>query len=398
MKLNNMLSASEYALSGSNSIKVNLQHIITADNENNGVSSEFGQSDVLDIMNSRLHEDLQNEEKEYTINFDEVDLRADLSDDQDIGKEVYLEQAIVGTAKMYAEKTQWINENASTEEERIMMTKALDSSYIDHVAKAIRQVSSDLDDYFSSGDGLLQGFSKEELPDLFDKEMFSSHLADMAIEAKNFALETGETVSKGQIQAHLINEGTTSSRVENMSYWDMLAVVEFIDRPQSDEYEVNDETQNVGQVLAQKEMSMNKQINALGVSDIVKNSMMEVGRRESEGIMRSRAFGDDMKYYASLKKELDEEYQRLMERLERYAQMIEELKELNLIDPSTDRLMDILKSEGETKNQLRSLKDAMNDVNDESDSLENNPSSITEGDSYKRMKAEYEDEKAKVVE
>ncbi len=343
----------------------------------------LNQMDTFDLS-SIVNPDAQ---APYTISFSETDMHEAFREDPAAREQAKFKWAIVDASHEYAEKSEWINENATSDDERALKMKALDTTYRENVGRVIKDVASQLDQYFSSGDALLNTYSKEELPDLFDKELFSSHIADMALSSKSKV--------KNAEEIDTVN-AKTNSNFEEMTYSDVMAVIGYINKPQSD---VADQSnQSFAQSVARSEIDAGRDIDALGVSETVKERMKEVERRNAEGQLRNSAYTFEAKTYTTKKNKLEEEYKRLSNMLKMMKERVEKLKDQGLFNPENDFLIGILKRQEETVNKMGLLRERISDLDNESEGLEKNKSSIVEKDSYKKLKKAYEDEKEKYSE
>jgi len=338
-----------------------------------------------------INHDLDN----YTFNKIEVSFGDDFQENLAEQLKEDAEWAMIGSAIEYKEKNIWIEENATNDNQKTRMLSELQRSYSNEVGTIINTLGQHLDSFFDSANALINRYSKEEVDDIFDIEKFKGHLADMAIKAKDFSLESNVELSKEDIKEALFNSNTESTQLEHMSFDDLIGVIDYI--TPSDRLDLVDSlSDNYGEYLAQKDYETEKKIDDMDLSAVVKNALLEVNSRDTEGQMRNTAFGIERKNYTEAIAEYDEELERLLARLRKYSAMLKEIEDKHQVDPDNKHLMHILESEGLLRDQISQLKEEKDKVEKDWNSLDNNKHTITEKDSYKRIRAEYEEEKLKL--
>lgn len=340
--------------------------------------------DMLQISENDYSKDL----KQYSIQFDELKWKEEFSNDPGRAKEQLLEWTLIGAAKEYAKKRESIDKSGFSTEKQTELINNLDHTYKMAVGDNIKVLVEDYNNYFDRGKTILDQYSEEPTKDLFDEDMFAAHLADMAIKAKNTYLEKGSGSDASEVIGSM-NTISSNKVLEKLSYSDLHKSIAYVSQI-SKKTEVNASGIELGQEIARREQSEISHIDGLGLSRNFRNGLISVQKRISEGMMRSNAYQEEEEYYEKLKEDLYKELQKLLERLRRFDVQMKEIKENGFFDPSNDMLMNVLERRSNTEDEIRRIKKGI-DENDESfDSLKENPSTIVNKDSYKKIRTGYE--------
>ncbi len=308
----------------------------------------------------------------------------------------YLEEAVFGSALEYKKQHDWILKNTQDENQKNKMLEVLNKAYISRVGSAVQKIGTQLDNFFDQGRSKLQGFSKEEVTDIFDVNVFKSQLAEKALSAKDYVLSSETTVDIDAVKQYIRNSEKHTNSVEHMTYDDLKKVVGFIDSYNDIKSQVEGNESSGGKYYARVDEAVNTAISKLNVASNVVDALTENQQRKSEGLMRRDAFSETIGFYDSTLKAFQERLKRLMGRLAMIQSRLDGIEKDGGVDPSNKMLFSLLEFQSALSEEINSLKDEVKNVENEKRSLSENPETIVEKDSYKRIKAEYEEEKEKL--
>lgn len=260
--------------------------------------------------------------------------------------------------------------------------------YEDKLESSIDRIASTLDDYFDEGSYLSDAYSKEPLADLFDENLFKENLKKSVLEMKDYIMETDEPI-KEELQAKLANGQKTVS-LENLSYDDLKVLYDFVLEPPKFGDSINNYDINSVQKIADREKESNQQIEELNLSDEVKVAMYEVNRRRSDGMLKHVAFKEERNMYIYDMQAYNKKLQHLMARLKKMDEAIENAEKNGGITAKNKLLLRYLDKKESTMESYNQVKKEKDDREKSFISLDSSKYRITEKDTYKRIKAEYD--------
>ena len=369
-----------------NSIQVDLMHGMKLKAEPSTQVKESKSQEIMDILQIEERKTAE-EVKQYTLQFDALKWKEEFANDPSRAKEKLLEWTLIGAGKSYAEKLEKIKKSGFDESKQKQLISHLDQSYRTAINENIKTLVKDYNSYFDRGKKHFDTYSEKESKDLFNEDVFAAHLADMALVSKESFVKFGADEAES-IAIQNMNALSSSSIVEKMSYFDLKKSIGYINKP-VEVFDSNAKGSALGKQIAQREMSETGQIDKLGLSRSLRDKMVSVQKRISEGMMRNRAFMEEEGYYEKLKEDMYEELQKLLERLKMFDVQMKKIKEEGLFDPNNDLLMNVLNRRHETQTELRRLKEGIKENEESFGVLKDDPSKIVTKDSYKKAKAGY---------
>jgi hypothetical protein len=312
-------------------------------------------------------------------------------------QKAYLEEAVFGSALEYKKQHDWILKNTQDEDQKNKMLEALNKVYISRVGSAVQEIGIKLDNFFDQGRNRLQQFSEEEVEDIFDVDIFKSQIADKALLAKEYVMTSETTVNVDAVKAYVRENEKQTNAIEQMTYEELEAVIGFIDSYNDTTSQVEIDESSGGKYYAQVDSAINTAISKLNVADRVKDALIENQQRNSEALMRSAAYSETMDFYDSTLEAFQERLNKLMGRLGIIQSRLDGIEEDGGIDHNNKRLLGLLAFQSEISEDIRLLKDEARNIEIEKGDLSEHPEKVVETDSYKRIKAEYDEEKEKLA-
>ena len=374
------------------SLPTNANPMALSEAKSKGHGGQKNTEEIYAILQNDLeqYEGSSRDMERYSVEFDDVSWRESYADDQWGAQKALVEWTILGSAKAYADIFDKISNSDLDKVQRSEAVKWLDTSYKAEVGSKIKYITAEFNNYFDSGNRLLQTFSKNILEDLFDSDVFTNHIADMALQSKRIYMAGDKTAEDSDVIASLNTEFSEASSPEKMTISDMSQLLGFVNMKR-DLFDGNTVSQiDLGKSIANREKEIMGQIKKLGLSKSLYESVKSVEKRRSEGLMRQGAYVEEVENYNSTKDMLQEEYNRFLERLRIFEMQIKKLKEANGIDPSNDQLFGILTRQLDVEKNLQDIKKQMFENEKSHDALEKDKSTIVEKESYSRIKASYD--------
>lgn len=274
-------------------------------------------------------------------------------------------------------------------EDTSVQISKLEKTYIRDLEKSINRVAGALNSYFDKGRYMNEMFSEEPIEDLFDEDLFKENLKTSVLEIKDHIMNTEKPQRNEVIES--ITAGQRTNTLESMSYHDIKVLYKFSKKPPKfgdsiDNYDV----QALDKIIS-KEKDSNKEIMGLPLSEIVKRSMVKVNNRVSEGLIKYVAYKEEQKNAINEMQEYSRMIQHLLKRLKMIGLAIDKIEENGELSPSNKRLMRYLeRKEGLTEeyNGLKAEKDRRETT---FNNLEDNKHVIVETETYKIVKAQYDE-------
>jgi len=382
---------------GKSSIQLNFNPIIPSalsvrETQSGGTGRPRSAQEIISMLQSDILQidGANNEARQYMVEFDETEWQEDYSDDPSGAQKALLAWTVLGSAKSYADRLDAIHNSDLDQTQRSEAIKWLDTSYRSAVGEKIKAISAQFDNYFDQGNQQLQMYSKEALKDLFDSDIFASHMADMALYAKDMYTASDKEVSDSDVIASLNAMFKNSGIPEKMSYSDMDKLLGFINTKRDTLELRNGAKIDLGQSVAENEKEVLNQVRELGLSKNLFERVKMVEKRRSEGFMRNGAYMQESELYENTREKLLEEYNRLLERLSLFERQIETIMDADQITPGNNQLFSILERQKDVQDSLRDIKKSMDENEKNNSKLEKDKSTIVEKESYTRIKASYE--------
>jgi len=269
----------------------------------------------------------------------------------------------------------------------------LDAAYMNNLKQEVDRIANHLDRYFDRGTLLNDVYGEEPQKDLFDVDLFKGHLTTSVLAVKDEVMKMDGPDSEGIHKDLLSNQRTTS--LEQLSFNDLKELYRFTTEPLKfgdsiDQYDIGS-----AKKIAVKEKELNKSIRKLSLSDTVKNAMYTVNKRVSQGMLKHVAYKNEEKMYANDMEQYDRMLKNLMNMLQRFGVIIDDIKEDFGISPKNKRLLKYIGRQQDVAEQYDALKAEKDREKQAFAELESNKHNIMETDSYKRVKAEYDQEMKK---
>lgn len=269
----------------------------------------------------------------------------------------------------------------------------LNETYINDLEQKINSIADDLDSYFDRGRSLSEVYSEEAVEDLFDEDLFKDNLRTSILSVKDYIMNSEES-SPEEIYENLLSGQKTTS-LEKMSFNDLKVLHSFIKEPPKFGDSINRYNGNSVEKIADKEKEMNKRVRELDVSSIIKDSMFKVNQSVSDGMLKHIAYMEEQDKYENDMQEYYRLLNNLLSRISGIKEIIEAMKEDQGVSPKNSRLIKYLGMKQELTEQYKKIKSEKNERVKSFTSLKNNKYTIVEYDSYKGIKAQYDDEMEK---
>lgn len=353
------------------SLKFEIKDEITISKEGNELSQASEDRNMLKPENIKVWEN----------NMD--DLLRDQSSDEQID-DLFIDATLTYKKELMALK------NTNSSDYKI---KRLEKAYLENIESSIDRIASKLNSYFDKGRYLSNAYSKEPLVDLFDENLFKDNLKKSVLDMRAYIMET-DTPTKEEFQDKLV-DGPKTTSLEKISYADLKVLYNFVTEPPKFGDSIDNYDINSAHKIANKEKESNHQIGALNLTDDVKAAMYEVNRRVSDGMLKHVAFKEETNMYIYDMQQYDKKLQHLLERLKKINEIIENAEENGGINAKNELLLRYLGKKESTTESYNQIKKEKDDREMTFSSLNSNKYMITEKDTYKRVKAEYDQEMTK---
>ena len=305
--------------------------------------------------------------------------------------QAFLNWTIIGSAYDYTDKFNAIHNDMKTESERVEAINLLNRSYTSSVGKAIDLITKRVDRFFDRGRAFLSIHSRSDVNDMFDSVKFKSRLTDNVLIIKESILNSEVKPSEISVIKEFLNADSNVSELEQMSLEDLTGVLKYA----IDGYELANEVSPLNKGMleyhANRDHFIDKWIKESDFSHVVQNGLKKVLQRKSEGLIRSITYGEERKNYKTMLDLYDEELEKLYEKLALIEEKLKELEENGRVHTKNKMLFYLLEVQGDLNEQIELMEEERETVEEQDDELKGNPALITDTDSYKTIKSEYEE-------
>ena len=269
----------------------------------------------------------------------------------------------------------------------------LNEKYMNELDEKINNIADEIDGYFDMGKFLSDVYSKEPSEDLFDKDLFKDNLKSSILEVKDYIMNSDET-SREEIYENFLSGQKTKS-LEKMSFNDLKVLHNFINEPKKVTNLFDKYSSTLAKDIADREKELNQKINGLDLSDTVKNSMIKVNHRVSDGKLKHIAYMEERDNYKKNMEKYDKLLERLLNRISMINETLEGIKENQGISPDNKRIFKYLGMKEQLTEEYKTIKKEKDEKEKEFTYLNDNKHTIVEHDSYKKIKEQYDKEMAK---
>jgi len=218
-----------------------------------------------------------------------------------------------------------------------------------------------------------------------------SKLIDNVLSIKESVLNNGAKLSELYTINDFFRSDSDVSRLEEMSLNDLRGVLQYaIDGYELPEH-INPFDMERIEYHANRDHVLDKWITDVGFSDVVEDGLKKVLQRNSEGLIRSLAYGEERKNYKTLLDLYDEELEKLYEKLVLIEEKLKALEENGRVHTKNKMLFYLLDVQSDLNEQIELMEEERESVEEQDEELKGNPALITDTDTYKSKKAEYEE-------
>lgn len=302
-----------------------------------------------------------------------------------------LDDEFTRISKKYKTDIDKINSSNLSDEEKAEHIGKIEKSFTNEIDISIDELSEELDNYFDGGQALLQKYSKDELEDLFDEDEFKSNFKSKARKLVDTVINSSRSQGAKEIYKRIVDNSKQALETEDMGFSDVTTLHKAINDKEYGRGLELDIKANSGVNLALIESNKNEFMNLIPLSDKMKESIYRVNKRISEGKMRDEAYNDELKKHIEKLKAINEKLEFVEKKVERIDKIVKRRGDDYGVSSKNKLLLDSLKIESKVLSEYLGVKKERSDLKNKFSKLSSNKSRIITFDSYKRLRAYYDE-------
>lgn len=268
---------------------------------------------------------------------------------------------------------------------------AIEKAFMRDLESNIESVASTIDRYYDRGRVMGDTYSEKPLEDLFDKDLFKENLKASVLETRDKVMNSDLT--EDELRTELGSQSTL--KVEDMSFNDLKAVYKFVNTPIKYDKDITKFDNQSGERIAKQEKELNRRLDDMNMSGVVKGSLRNVHRRMSDSYIKHTAFKYEEETFNEDMLGFDEELKAIYERLKMLGLYMDEIKEKYGVSPDNKRLLNLLSRKQALDEEYSNVLEERSKRQQEFNQLDSNKHTIVDKESYQIVKESYDKEMKK---